>query len=216
VQLGDQLRVMQRDEPGREVDLIAHSQGGVVVDVFLARHYRAHDPTLPPLGTVVTVSSPHQGAPLATAGDVIRRSPVGEVVLDGVGSVASSMPPPNGTSVRELSERSELMREVRRRGVPEHFDVTSVGAAEDVVVPASHISLDGAQETVVAVNSSSQHSAVLGDPDALRAMRAALEGRAPPCVGLDTALRSAVAPVVISRITHEVGGLASTVLGGRG
>ena len=213
--LGDQLRAMQREQPGREVDLIAHSQGGIVVDVFLARHYEASDPTLPPLGNVVTLSSPHEGAPLATAGDTIRSAPLGEPLLDGIGSIASSIPPPNGVSVREMSEHSELMREVRRRGVPEHFDVTSIGAAEDVVVPASHISLEGAQETVVAVNAASQHSAVLGDPDALRAVRAALEGRAPPCVGLDTALRSAVAPVVISRVTHEVGGLASTVLGGR-
>ena len=31
---------MQREQPGREVDLIAHSQGGIVVDVFLSHVYR--------------------------------------------------------------------------------------------------------------------------------------------------------------------------------
>lgn len=198
--LGDQLRAMQREEPGREVDLIAHSQGGVVVATFLARHYKAHDRTLPPLGNVVTVASPLAGAPLATTGEVIRAVPGGEAALDGVGAVVPSIPPPNASSVRELSERSALIREIQRRGVPEHFDVTSIGASEDLVVPAESITLDGARETVVAVNSLSQHGDVLRDEDGLRAMRAALEGRAPPCVGLDTALRSAVAPVVISRL----------------
>ena len=68
---------------------------------------------------------------------------------------------------------------------------------------------------MVTVNELSQHSAVLQDPDGLRAIRAALEGRAPPCVGLDTALRSSIAPVVISRIEHTLGAGAATALGGR-
>jgi hypothetical protein len=42
-------------------------------------------------------------------------------------------------------------------------------------------------------------------------MRAALEHRAPPCVGLTTALRSAVAPVVISRTEHSLGDALSGV-----
>ena len=45
--LADQLRAMQREEPGREVDLIAHSQGGVVVDVFLARRLPRRRPDAP-------------------------------------------------------------------------------------------------------------------------------------------------------------------------
>ncbi len=58
---------------------------------------------------------------------------------------------------------------------------------------------------VQAVNAVNEHSAIVTDPNALRAVRAALEHRAPPCVALTTALRSAVAPVVISRTEHSVG-----------
>jgi len=65
--LAAQLRAMQRREPGREVDLIAHSLGGVVVEAFLTRLYDRGDPAYPPLGTVVTLSSPLRGAPLARA-----------------------------------------------------------------------------------------------------------------------------------------------------
>ena len=42
--LAAQLRAQQAREPGREVDLIAHSQGGVVVDVFLKLIYKPSDP----------------------------------------------------------------------------------------------------------------------------------------------------------------------------
>ncbi|HEX5586548.1 MAG TPA: hypothetical protein VFZ17_04525, partial [Acidimicrobiia bacterium] len=208
-----QLQAMQREEPGREVDLVAHSQGGVVVDAFLA-DYHADDPSLPPLGTVVTVSSPHEGAPLATAGEQIRGGLLGDDALDAVGDLVPGIPPPNGKSVQELSERAAFIRAVQRRGVPDHFDVTSIGASEDVVVPATNISLRGASETVVAVNALSEHHAVLQDSDGLRAMRAALEGRAPPCVSVTTALRTAVAPVVISRVEHTLGDLAAAATGG--
>jgi hypothetical protein len=211
--LGDQLRAMQRDEPGREVDLVAHSQGGVVVDVFLTRYYDPADPTLPPVGTVVTLSSPHEGAPLATAAGRIRASDAGRAALDGVGDALPSLPPASSSAVEQLSEDSRTIRDVQRAGVPDHVDVTSIGATEDVVVPATNISLPGATETTVAVNSPSEHSAITRDPRALRAVRAALEGRPPPCVGFTTALRGAVVPVVVRRASRLAGDAAAGVLG---
>ena len=211
--LGDQLRVMQRDEPGREVDLVAHSQGGVVVDVFLQRYYDPADPTLPPVGTVVTLSSPHEGAPLASAAEQIRDSELGRAALDEVAHAVPSLPAPNSPAVQQLSENSSTIRDVQRAGVPEHVDVTSIGATEDLVVPATNISLSGATETTVAVNSLSEHSAIVRDPNALRAVRAALEGRPPPCLDFGTALRGAVAPVVLRRASHLFGDAASAALG---
>ena len=71
----------------------------------------------------------------------------------------------------------------------------------------------GATETVAAVDGFNEHSAIVRAPDALRAVRAALEGRPPPCVGLATALRAAVAPVLISRVEHTAGSDAATLLG---
>jgi Peptidase family M23/Putative serine esterase (DUF676) len=215
VRLGDQLRAMQREQPGREVDLIAHSQGGVVADWFLGHLYDPADRTLPPLGTVVTLSSPHEGAPLATAGGQIRSSAAGRAALDAVERV-SSLPPPSSDAVQELAEGSTLVGQLWDQGVPQHFDFTTIGATEDLVVPATQISVPGATETVVAVDDLNEHSAIVRAPDALRAVRAALEGRAPPCVGLFTALRTALAPVVISRVEHTIGSGTAAALGAAG
>jgi hypothetical protein len=212
--LAQQLRAMQREQPGREVDLIAHSQGGIVVDWFIQNIYRPGDRSYPPIGTVVTLSSPHEGAPLATLADDVRRSAVGREVLDTIGDHVTSVPEPNSPAVRELSERSATIAEIQRRGVPDHFDVTSVGATEDLVVPATNTGLRGAEQTTVAVDAVSEHSAIVDDPNALQAVRAALEGRPPPCVDVLDALRGAIAPVVISRVSHLAGDLAGTSLGG--
>ena len=204
--LGDQLRAMQREQPGREVDLLGHSQGGIVIDYFLTHLYRPGDPTLPPLGTVVTLSSPHTGAPLATAGARIRANPAGRAALDQV-DATTSLPATGSPAVRELAEGSTLVRHLFDHGLPEHFDYTTIGATEDLVVPATQIHVPGAHETVVAGHGFGQHHEIVEDPDALRAVRAALEGRPLPCVGVGTALRAAVAPVLISRFEHDVGNL---------
>ena len=206
----EQLRAMQQEQPGREVDLLAHSQGGVVVDWFLSHLYQPADRSLPPLGNVVTLSSPHQGAPLATVSRQLDRSLVGGRVLEGVHAVAD-LPPADSAALRDLAEGSPLMRHLWDHGVPDHVDFTTIGAPEDVVVPANHIAVPGATQTVQPVNAVDEHAAIVTDPNALRAMRAALEHRAPPCVGLTTALRSAVAPVVISRTEHSVGDALSGV-----
>lgn len=213
--LAAQLRAMQREQPGREVDLIAHSQGGVVVDRFLADFYRAGDTSFPPLGNVVTLSSPHEGAPLATAGRQVRSTTAGRAFLDEVEGV-SSLPPTSSAAVRQLDEGSPMITHLWDQGIPDHFDFTTIGATEDLVVPATQISVPGATEIVAAVDSFNEHSAIVRSPDALRAVRAALEGRPPPCVSLFTALRSAVAPVAISRVEHTLGSGVAAILGGAG
>jgi hypothetical protein len=211
--LAAQLQRMQREQPGREVDLVAHSQGGVVVDVFLAVFYRAGDRSYPPLGNVVTLSSPHEGAPLASVAQQVRAIRKGKAALDAIEHVLP-LPHTDSPAVRDLVEGSSVIREVQERGVLDHFDYTTIGATEDFVVPATNISLPGATETVAAVDDLNEHSAIVRAPEALKAVRAALEGRPPPCVGLLTALRSAVNPVLISRFEHTVGDDAEFVLRG--
>ena len=207
----EQLRAMQREQPGREVDLVGHSQGGVVIDVFLSRYYDSTDPTLPPLGNVVTLSSPHEGAPLATTGATIRGNELGRVVLDDlIGDRLPGIPPPDSVAIRQLSETSATIEDLFPRGLPEHIDFVTIGATGDVVVPATNISVEGATETAVTVESGNPfgaHSAIVTDPGALRAVRSALEGRAPPCVSLETALRGAVIPVLISRVETNAAGV---------
>lgn len=70
--LEDQLRAFAAREPGRAVDLVGHSQGGMVALHYLAFHHDAYDIGLPPIGSVVTIASPHQGADVADMARWIR------------------------------------------------------------------------------------------------------------------------------------------------
>jgi Peptidase family M23/Putative serine esterase (DUF676) len=208
LRLAEQLKVAQREHRGREVDLIAHSQGGVVLDVFLQDYYDAADPEYPPIGTVVTLSSPHEGAPLATAAADWRGSPVGKELVDAAEERLSAAPV-SAPSVRQLDEHSRFVRDLWDDRLPEHVDFTTIGATDDIIVPATQVDVPDATKVVVGVGGGllDDHANIPRDPGALRVVRAALEGRPPPCVGLAEGLRGVVVPTLITRVEHGLGDL---------
>lgn len=209
--LAAQLRAIDAAEPGREVDLIAHSQGGVVVERFLRAEYDASDPTFPPLGTVVTLSSPHQGAPLATAARDLRADRRTRRVLEVLDRVRPG-PPSDATSVRQLAEGSPFLDRLQRAPLPEQIELTTVGGTDDLVVPANRIHLPGATEVVVGVKGLGDHGAIVRDGRALQVVRSALEQRPPPCTSLLEGLRGAIEPVLISRVEGDLGEYLTTYL----
>lgn len=211
--LGAQLRQLQREQPGREVDLIAHSQGGVVVAEFLEHVYDAGDAKLPPLGTVVTLSSPLQGAPVATAVKRVRATTTGRAIADEVDQRSGgAVPPTGGISTRQLSEDSSFIRGLQHGSLPEQIDLTSIGATDDVIVPADHTTRSGVRSVTVDPAGFSDHGGIVRDGGALDAARLALEGRSLPCIGIAAGVRGAIEPVLISR-AERTAGAAGAALG---
>lgn len=222
VALRDQLRERQRREPGREVDLIGHSQGGVVIDAFLQLVFDPADPTLPPIGTVVTLSAPHQGAPLAAVVQRLRSSPSGRAVLAALrGETGGAIPPWTSESLRQLAEGSTFLARLWDHRLPDHVDFTSVSGIDDVIVPADRTDVPGGESVTVDPRGLSDHTAIVRDRAAMAAVRLALEGRRPPCVAWTEGVRGAIEPVLITRLERTAGGLvhhaarANDVLRGR-
>ena len=113
-----------------------------------------------------------------------------------------------------LSEGSPFMQHLFDGGLPAKIHMTSIGASDDVVVPANHISAPGADEIVVDVAGVSDHHNIPSDPEALRAVRAALDHKPLPCTSLVDGLRSALEPVVFSRVAHDLGQYGGGILKG--
>lgn len=80
--LRDQLRVHAAEHPGQAVDLMGHSLGGMVGMYYLLVLHDATDPTLPPIGRIVTVASPLEGADSADAIVRARDNRVGRMLVD--------------------------------------------------------------------------------------------------------------------------------------
>ena len=178
----------------------------MVVDAFMQIVFDPADPTLPPLGTVVTLSSPHRGAPAASVATEIRSSSGGRRLLEWAESIAGgALPPSGGRSTLQLAEGSRLMRRLWDEPIPEQLDVTSLGAPDDVVVPAESTRAPGARHVMTDPSGFGDHSAIITDPAAMREVRLALEQRPPGCVGWLQGIRGAIEPVVIRRIELNLG-----------
>lgn len=210
--LGAHLRALQRAEPGREVDLVAHSQGGVVVAVYLALLYDPADPALPPLGPVVTLASPHLGVPLATLVAELRRTPTGRALLRAADRRrGGGVPLARARVLAQLAEESPLLRRVWRAGLPHQVEVTSLAGIGDLAVPAPATAAPGAAVATVDPAGWRDHRAILTDPRVSATVRMVLEGR-PPCPPLAVALRAAVMPTFVADVERHLGRAAGAAV----
>jgi hypothetical protein len=164
--------------PGVAVDVIAHSQGGVVVRAALGAPGDAGDPRLPEIEHVITLGTPHHGADLASANRALGSRPggrAGQVVLDQLGVPATS------AAVAQLAERSDFVSDLQERALPPGARVASIAAAGDLVVPALQSALPGATNVVVPLTGASAHASLPGSEAAHRELALALGDRGPTC-----------------------------------
>ena len=178
------LERLARENSGVPIDILAHSQGGLVARSALAYEADAGSPRRPPINALVTLGTPHHGANLATAASMFGHTAGGYGVETAADQVRLPGYELRSTSVRQLAETSEFLRRVNDRPLPPDVRVTSIGARGDLIVPSPRTHLAGAHNIVVSPDGSNQHSALPGSSAARREIALAVTGRSPTCQSL--------------------------------
>ena len=172
--------------PGVPVDVIAHSQGGVVARLALAAR-----PDGAGVANLVTLGSPHHGADVATANALVGTTTVGQLAqvgVDHLGGVDG-----RASAAAQLSEASGLVAELDAAPLPASTRTTSIAAAGDLTVGALHSSLDGATNVVVPLEGPGAHAELPGSATTRREIALALAGRGPTCRAVEGDLLLATA-----------------------
>ena len=183
--LADLIAEVAAREPGVPIDVLAHSQGGVVSR--LALDGAAGEGRLPgTVETLVTLGSPHAGAPAADIVDGLEQSAVGQTLLDagtragGLEDLDRTAPAPG-----QLGTRSSELASVADRDLPEGVRFTSIGARWDLVVPAGQVADAAARQVVVDPSglrgAAGAHGELTTSPDAIREVGLAIAGLPPTC-----------------------------------
>lgn len=206
--LRELLERLHAADPGVPIDVIAHSQGGLVARVALG----ARAP--PGVEHLITLSTPHQGADLATALDLTGHTLKGAALQEALARAGVGGIDPTSTSVRQLSELSPFLRDLNRQPLPAGVPITSIAARADVVVPAPRARLPGATNVVVRVPGLNEHSAVTAAPAATREMVLALAGLPPACESLVDSALDALAGTAIASAEDRLGLVALAALAG--
>jgi hypothetical protein len=199
------LEAIQYHRPGVTVDVLAHSQGGLVTRAALAPGYDHFDPRLPQLGALVTVASPHQGTDGATAAAFLRRNPVNDFELRAVHAVAPSQDDPRATSISQMSETSGFIENLNRHPLPRDVWVTSIGGREDWLVPAAQTHLAGAHNVTLSAPALSTHDALPRSKQAQREMQLALNHMPPTCQSFLTRVGNTVVPLAVHQAEQSAG-----------
>ena len=178
-----------RSHPGSRVDLFAHSQGGLLARLSLEGLVGAWTPGLPHIEHMVTLATPHRGAPVASLPSALESSsPAGRLgarlVLDLLGRWAAKggpIPDPRAQAVRQLAPGSGVIRRLGSHDTAFGTKFLSLSAAGDVAVPTSRSDLYGATQHVVGPGGLNAHEAIVRSDSARAYAYAFLRDAAPGC-----------------------------------
>lgn len=172
-----------RAAPGVPIDVIAHSQGGVVSRLALRHGERTG--TLPDeVDHLVTLGSPHQGADLATTIEAARLDPTVGATLDAARRSFGVELDPGLPAASQLSEVSPLVLGLADDPVPPGVAFRSIAARGDVVVAEGRTRAPGATHATVSLTGVSAHDRLPSSAEATREVALALGGRPPTCRSL--------------------------------
>lgn len=181
------MQRIARKHPGRNVDLIAHSQGGVVARTYLT-HVAEASAAVPHVENFVTFATPHRGAPGASQVAPLRDDTItGRHLLAAMERLADRglpVPDPTSASVRQLAPGSTLMRSLAGEDVSFGTRVLALAIPNDPVVPADHALMPGEQGRVVPWTGPGLggHSAIVASSEARGIAYSFLAGGAPTCL----------------------------------
>lgn len=142
-----QIEEIHRRYPDKKIDIVAHSQGGLVSAQYISTFYRPEDATRPQIEHFVTVSTPHQGADAARLGPLLRASPLGRRKLAALKEISgmTGLPDPTVPSAMQMAEGSSFIKDLNQNWDPGKVDTTTIGTTFDFVVTAQHSHLGGSR-----------------------------------------------------------------------
>jgi pimeloyl-ACP methyl ester carboxylesterase len=161
--------------PSTTIDVIGHSQGGVVARLAideLSRNGRLPDT----VDLVVTIASPHSGAPLAALAVHATDTPLGELAL-GLLDAVTALPTGRAALAQLAPESSVLVSSA----ISTDVRWLSIASRSDVIVPAPMAELAGAAGVVVGVDGVDAHHSVLESADVIDEIELAIAGLPPRC-----------------------------------
>ena len=206
------LQSVAASRPGVPIDVIAHSQGGVVARLAVGR--AGADARLPAeVDTLVTVSSPQQGAPLATAVLALGGSPGGAGALEQVRAAGlvdeldDRLP-----AITDLAETSPIIGELHDRPLPDGVRFVTIGGSGDLVVPGA-VAVDPAADARIILPTPigrETHGTLPSTGAATREIGLAVAGLGPTCQTFSDAL-VAMATAEAIRYAESVAGAATAM-----
>jgi hypothetical protein len=189
---------LQAEHPGVPVDLVAHSQGGLVARAALADGH-SHG-----VATLVTLGTPHRGADLAAAAKGLALTANRRYLLDRAYEVGAVPAGSSTPAVTGLAPGSLLLRHLDAHPPPPSVRVVSVAARADAVVPPGRSTWPRARSVTIDVQGVNHHDALPRSPAATREVALAVAGLPPTCRGRGDRFVDGLLAVTAQRLERQL------------
>lgn len=213
--LAVQIEEIHRRYPEKKIDIVAHSQGGLVSAQYIHAIWDSADPLGPQIGHFVTISTPHQGADAANLGPLLSSSSRGREKLQMIRGIKkfSALPDPTSPSAMQMAEGSEFISQLNRGWDSSKVDTTTIGTTFDFVVTPQHAHLKGSRsytaDMPLGAPPFKAHSSVTTAKSTKQIVYGALAGDPLRCTGWRDAVANAgVGPVMSFVEDSLVAGMA--------
>jgi pimeloyl-ACP methyl ester carboxylesterase len=183
-QLQRLLAKIAEEHPGRRVDLIAHSMGGLVARSFLSE-LADGSRGLPAVEHLVTFATPHRGSSIATLPDRLQSEIAsGPALLDAASRWAQRggpFPDPRSVAVDQLDPGSSFISALSSEDVAYGTRVLTLATPNDLVVTADRALWEHATARVVPPSGLDGHSSIVASDLAQGVAYSFLRGAPDPC-----------------------------------
>ncbi|MFN2586642.1 MAG: peptidoglycan DD-metalloendopeptidase family protein [Actinomycetota bacterium] len=180
------LEAIARRHPGRDVDLLAHSQGGFIARIYLERLAEAWSPELPRVEHLVTLATPHEGGPAADLVARLRAAPGGRTataILSRLAHATELFPDPRAASIAQMSPGSPLNELLAAEDVAYGTRALALSVPDDLTVPAHRARLDHERSLTLAPAGGFAHGRIVESRHAAAVAYDFLRDAAPACPG---------------------------------
>lgn len=196
--LAELLTEMAASVPdGAPIDVLAHSQGGLVTRVALHELSVTNPTVLEHVHLVVTLATPHQGADVAGLVQGADANPLDPGLFDRVRAVMDLPIQPDDVAVGQLTPGSPFLDELSHEAIPDGVRLVSIAGRTDLIVPSTRAHLDGGTNIVVGVDGPSAHDQLPGSGAARREIALALAGMGPTCSDVVDAVTDATSGTLV-------------------
>ena len=178
---------IKKEHPGSDVDLFAHSQGGLVARAVVEHLARAYDARLPRVEHLVTYGTPHNGTTLADIpADLRGKTLTGRFVVDELaerGRQGRFPLDPEATSIDQMKPGSAFVTALANEDVSFGTRVLALAMPHDLIVPTSNALFPGEDSRVMSPGDINGHREVVASDQARSLAYAFLRGAPDSCPG---------------------------------
>lgn len=143
--MDDQIKDFAKKNPGEKIDLFAHSLGGAVTSLWLAKFYDENDKSYPKLGKIIMYAPALSGTELADGGAKLDDNLVGRIVHNGA-ALIPGIPPSSSKAMQQVTEGGYIQKEIEKSGIMKKYEIYSLQYGSDYVVTSGSEHIDGLKE----------------------------------------------------------------------